>query len=447
LVLLAAGLVLFVIAREARVYGIVDLSNPVVMTLLSSVVIFGFVGASTVFSDANRSPVLPPGNGPLFRALATVGVSVLCIWAGSRVAEPLFRVRPQPLRQLRAVLSLDRMFLVVVIGALARLLLFLTGNFGYASFGPGGELSGYFNWLATGSLLLPFAAGLFLVDWITTRRRASLHAVASLFLVEAFTSIVAGVKGLVLSLLIFLGVTALRAGRRPSLRLGAVTAALFLVVISPSVQAYRTQINQSGTPTSLRSRITAPLSLVTGGSSSTLDTAKNAYQNTLSEERDLTADVALIQARTPSIYPYEHGSRWWFAPLAAAVPRALWPGKPSFSNGPEIAFKYGGAPTAYGTSMPTTQVGDEWIQFGWLGVIIASLTLGAIYRVAYTWVSRRRNAGWTIALCFVVSTFLFSAGLDVASLLTVAMRDFVVLGLVAAWVTRPAVNNNERTLV
>jgi len=446
-VLLAAGLVLFVIAREARVYGMVDLSNPVVMSLISSVVIFGFIGAPNVFRHATRSPLLPPGNGPLFRALAAVGASMLCIWADSRLAEPLFRARPQPLSQLAARVPSERIFLVVVVGGLARVLLFVTGNLGYGTFGQGGDATGYVNWVVTANSLLPFATGMLLVDWFTTRRRASLHAAAALFVVEALTSVVAGVKGLVLSLLLFLGVTAVRAGRRPSLRLAAATVAFFLVVISPSVQAYRLQVDQGGTPTGLRSRITTPLSLVAGGSNNTLDTAKTAYQNTLTEERDLTTDIALIQARTPSIYPYEHGRRWTLAPLAAAVPRALWPGKPSLSNGSEIAFKYGGAPTAYGTSMPATLVGDEWIQFGWLGVIFASLVVGAIYRVVYTWVARRRNAGWTIALCFVVPTFLFGAGLDVASLLTAAGREFLVVGLAAAWVLRPTTNSTERRLV
>jgi hypothetical protein len=337
------------------------------------------------------------------------------------------------------------MLVVIVIGASARLVLFATGGLGYAGF-RGGDLTGYGNWVAAANSLLPLAAGLFLVDWISTRRRTSLYAVTTLFLVEALTSLVAGVKGLLLLLLVYLGVVALRAGRRPSLRLAVSTVALFLIVIAPSVQAYRSQINQSGTPRSLGSRITAPLALVSGESSSTVNTAKTSYQNTLDEERNLLVDVALIQARTPSVYPYEHGKRWLLAPLAAGIPRAIWSGKPSLSNGSEIAFRYGGSPTPTGTSMPETMVGDMWIQFGWLGIIGASLLVGAFYRSAYTWVARRRNAGWTIALCYVVSTYLFSAGLDIASLLTAATREFLVVGVVAAWVLHPATSDDERRL-
>jgi putative Mn2+ efflux pump MntP len=96
--------------------------------------------------------------------------------------------------------------------------------------------------------------------------------------------------------------------------------------------------------------------------------------------------------------------------------------------------------------MPETMVGDMWIQFGWLGIIGASLLVGAFYRSAYTWVARRRNAGWTIALCYVVSTYLFSAGLDIASLLTAATREFLVVGVVAAWVLHPATSDDERRL-
>jgi hypothetical protein len=437
LTLLAAGLVVFVVAREARVYGMVDLSNPVVMSLIASVVFFGLLGGANVFPGASRRPLLPVSNGSLFRAFATVGVSMLCLWAGSRLAEPVFRVRPQPLSRLTAQVRQGRVLVVVAIGASARVLLLVTGNLGYQGFGKSGDLTGYANWLATGYNLLPFAAGLLLVDWFTTRRRASLHALVALFVVEMATSIVAGVKGLLLQLVIYLGVVAVRAGRRPSLRVAVTGAVFFVIVIAPSVEAFRAQVQQSGAPTSLMSRITAPLSLVGGSSGSALAAAKASYRNTLLEEQNLVVDIALIQSGTPSIFPYEHGQRWLLAPLAAAIPRAVWPGKPSLSNGTDLAVKYSrAAPDT--TSMPATTVGDEWIQFGWLGVIGASLILGAVYRLAYTWVARRRSAAWTIALCFVVAGSVFSAGLDVASLMTSAARTFVVLGLFAAWVLRPS---------
>jgi hypothetical protein len=326
---------------------------------------------------------------------------------------------------------------VVAIGALARLALLVTGNLGYQGYGKSGDLTGYAYWVATGNTLLPFAASLFLVDWLTTRRRASLHAVVALFLVEALTSVLGGIKGLVLTLVVVLAVVALRAGRRPSLRVGVAAAILFLVVLAPSVETFRAQVRQSGAPTTLASRIKAPLSLVGTNSSSALDSAKNSYQNAVVEERSLVMDIALIQAKTPSIYPYEHGKRWLLAPLVAAVPRALWPGKPNLWS-EDIAYRYGGASRPGGTAQPAGLVGDGWIQFGWLGVIFASLALGAFYRVAYAWVARRRNAGWTIALCFVVATSVSTGGLDLASVLTTAARTFVVLGLVAAWVLRPA---------
>jgi hypothetical protein len=439
MVLLVAGGVILVIRREADAYGMVDLSNPVVMSLLASVVFFGLLGAPNVFSSASHHPLLSPGDGPLFRALATVGLSMLCIWLGSRLAEPIFRARPQPLSRLWAQVRQQRMLVAVAVGVLARLVLLVTGNLGYQGYGKGGDLTGYANWLATANDLLPFAAGLFLLDWFTTRHRASLNAMLILSASEVATSIVAGVKGLVLSLVVFLGVGAIRAGRRPSVRVAATAAIVFLVVIGPAVESFRHQVQQSGAPTSISQRITAPLSLVGGSSGGALGAAKASYKNAVYEERNLLVDIALIQSRTPSIFPYQHGRRWLQAPLVAAVPRALWPGKPSLSNGTEIAVKYGGAPASAGTSMPATMVGDAWIQFGWLGVVAASLALGALYRLVYTWVVRRGSAAWTIALCFVVAGSVFSAGTDLASLLTSAAREFVVLGFVAAWVLRAPV--------
>jgi hypothetical protein len=437
--LLAAGAVSLVIRREARVYGMVDLSNPVVMSLLASIVFFGLLGAPNVFSSASHDPLLSPGHGPLFRALATVGVSMLCIWVGSRLAEPLFGARPQLLGRLWAEVSQQRALVVVAIGAFARLFLLISGNLGYQG-SKAIDLTGYANWLLTADHLLPFGAGLFLVDWFNSRRRASLYVVVLLLVGEVTTSILAGVKGLVLSLIIFLAVVAVRTGRRPSLRVALAGVAVFLVVIAPAVDAFRVQVQRSGAPTSVVGRVTAPLSLVGITSGDALGAAKTSYHNTLLEEQNLLVDIALIQSRTPSIFPYEHGRRWLQAPLVAAVPRALWAGKPALSTGGEIAVKYGGSPSET-TSMPTTMVGDAWIQFGWLGVIAASLALGAVYRLTYTWVVRRRSAAWTIALCFVVAGSVFGTGTDLASLLTSAAREFVVLGLVAAWVLRTPVQS------
>jgi hypothetical protein len=434
--ILAAGAVLLVVRREARVYGMVDVSNPVVMSLLASVLFFGVLGAPNVFPGSARRPLVPAGDAPMFRALATVGASMLFLWIGSRVVEPVFRPRQRMLAPLRARIRPQRVLVVVIVGAVARFVLLLTGNLGYQGFGRSGDLTGYSNWLATANDLLPFAAGLLLLDWFSTRRKASLHALIAVAVVETATSIVSGVKGLALSLLVFLAVVAIRSGRRPSLRVAAILAAIFLLIIAPSVEAFRAQVQRSGAPTSLIGRITEPLSLV-GGSSRALGVAKTSYHNTLLEEQNLLVDVVLIQTRTPSVFPFEHGRRWLRAPVVAAVPRALWRGKPSFSNGADLAVRYAGAAPGT-TSMPATMVGDAWIQFGWLGVIGGSLALGAVYRLVYVWVARRRNQGWTLALCFVVAGSLFSAGLDLASLVTSAARVFLVLAIVASWVLRPA---------
>jgi hypothetical protein len=436
LTLLAAVGVILAMRREARVYGMIDLSNPLVMSLVASVVVFGVLGVPNIRASNVANPLLAPGSGPLFRALSAVGVFMLGLWVGSRIAEPLFRLRPQRLNKLAAHVQQHRLFVIIAIGAIARFLLLASGNLGYQGYGKGGDLTGYANWLATANDLLPFAAGLALVDWFTRRRRSSLYTTVALFFVEMLTSIVAGVKGLTLLLLIFLAVTTVRAGRRPKIWVALVIGVLVFTVIAPSVEAFRAQVQHSSSPTSVISRIKTPLSLASSGAGGSVSAAaKTSWRNALLEEQNLIVDIALIQSRTPSIYPYEHGKRWLLAPLIAAVPRAIWPGKPSLSNGGELAVKYSGA-AAGTTSMPATTVGDAWIQFGWLGVIGAALALGAFYRFAYTWVARRTNPGWTVALCFVVSTSLFGAGLDVASLLTSAVREFVVLGLFAVWVVR-----------
>jgi hypothetical protein len=70
-----------------------------------------------------------------------------------------------------------------------------------------------------------------------------------------------------------------------------------------------------------------------------------------------------------------------FDAVAAVVPRALWPGKPTTAGSGDIVSTYTGIDFAYGTSVGVGQVMELYINFGTLGVIIGFVIIGAFVAV------------------------------------------------------------------
>lgn len=88
--------------------------------------------------------------------------------------------------------------------------------------------------------------------------------------------------------------------------------------------------------------------------------------------------VALINARTPSLYAYGDGTRYLYLPLLVAVPRALWNGKPVLDDGIRFSETYWEIPPLSRTSTPLTQIGDLLRNFGLIGVVIGMALWGGV---------------------------------------------------------------------
>jgi hypothetical protein len=64
------------------------------------------------------------------------------------------------------------------------------------------------------------------------------------------------------------------------------------------------------------------------------------------------------------------------APVAAMIPRALWPGKPILTTGYDFSQQYYGLPSGIYTSASITPIGDLFRHGGYLPVLVGMLILG-----------------------------------------------------------------------
>lgn len=117
-------------------------------------------------------------------------------------------------------------------------------------------------------------------------------------------------------------------------------------------------------------------------------------------------------AGTP-ILPYAKGETY-LANLVSWVPRSVWPDKPLGLGSTAVQWI---SPRQFGTghSVAVTYVGEFVYNFGWLGVVLGSVALGAMLgfgdRYAFRTVARFRQGIWPIC-AFVTYVLLLSAQLD-----------------------------------
>lgn len=95
---------------------------------------------------------------------------------------------------------------------------------------------------------------------------------------------------------------------------------------------------------------------------------------------DLVHQLAHIYSRTPSVVPHQYGSTYSFF-FVALIPRALWPDKPEagaanyfYGVNYEITTEEGALRSTFGVGL----VGEAFINFGWVGVILIMMLQGVI---------------------------------------------------------------------
>ena len=414
----ASGAMLVVLAALPTLWRLrIDPLDAAGIYALASALLLGLT--SLMWLDATpRRP--PPGVDPsdVSDALLLTAAGVAAFGVGARLTGPARRRPPLEL-PASAAPSILAMVGVFAVGAMALGAGLAVGVLGYNARGAAAEGSTLFasaqlfsNAAELGTFVVLICA---LAAFATGGRHYGRLLVVVLVLQSA-AGFVAGYKLQVVLPLVLagLGYVACR-GRIPwrAVVIGAVVTAL---LVAPANRLYRQYLRPD--------RTVSAGDAVEGGST------------VVSNRIRLIDSVALIDVRTPSVYPRGDGDRYLYLPALIAVPRAVWPEKPVFNEGLEFSNSYWQLPSRYRTLTPLTQVGDLLRNFGAAGVVVGLCLWGVVLGL-FTLVCRRlRSLRTEVVYLVALATGVPLVEMVLPELLTGAARTLPVAAAVA-WFLLP----------
>jgi len=156
----------------------------------------------------------------------------------------------------------------------------------------------------------------------------------------------------------------------------------FLLIVVPFNQSYRSNArNVSGTLSVSQALGAAPGILgQTIGSGNVGGVLSSSATFLVSRINEIDSP-AIIMQRTPAEIGFVSPVQLVTAPIAALVPRAVWPGKPILDSGYEFSQTYYELPATVYTSSAITPVGDLYLHGGWIPVIVGMFLLGCGVRL------------------------------------------------------------------
>ena len=162
----------------------------------------------------------------------------------------------------------------------------------------------------------------------------------------------------------------------------AFTGLAFLLIVVPFNQSYRSAVRSaSGTLSARQALDTAPSilgqTIGTGNAGGALSSSATFLLSRITE----IDSPAIIMQRTPAEIGFVDPVQLVTAPIAALVPRAVWPGKPILDTGYEFGHTYYELPPTLYTASAITPVGDLYLHGGWFPVIVGMFLLGCGVRL------------------------------------------------------------------
>jgi len=135
--------------------------------------------------------------------------------------------------------------------------------------------------------------------------------------------------------------------------------------------------------------------------------------------------LSLIVKYTPSIWDFQYGKT--FIPLFVGfIPRVLWPGKPKFNLGQRFYIDYLGGNPFSGTSAAVTMVGDFYLNFHVIGIVVGMLLIGIIYKSIYLWLVKNEIKTEYCIFTYAMIFFVFwGIEQDVASIFMHFLRTIL----------------------
>jgi hypothetical protein len=137
----------------------------------------------------------------------------------------------------------------------------------------------------------------------------------------------------------------------------------------------------------------------------------NAAEN-LAERVGYVNFFAAVIKRVPRVLPHEGGALWWDSVTRPLMPRMFFPDKTSIEDSQRTRY-YTGLKVAgkeHGTSISIGYMGESYIDFGKIGMLLPVFALGWLLGAFYRWTLAQRYSSKAVGMG-VATAALFSAAL------------------------------------
>jgi hypothetical protein len=172
---------------------------------------------------------------------------------------------------------------------------------------------------------------------------------------------------------------------------------------------------------------------LTGGDSS----IEGETRASLTDRASLLPVLATAIKVTPTEKPFLTGQTYLMTPQLL-VPRILWSGKPLGNAPTTLLGIYSGIQTVDGAKTTSIAVGpivEAWLNFGWIGLVVAGAFFGALYGLParFSKLLVPTQVGWLVAAIFLVNCANLENSTPemICSLFTSLVAGLVLLALVS----------------
>jgi len=401
--------------------------------------------ATVTLSQQQRGVVAEIVLPNVLRALWLVSVGTT-MWTLGYVLGPGRLLRA---RTARAVDSLQRRYSGDVrspltpwqlygIGTAARAVATLTtGRVGYVGDAASAvsTASGYNQIVILLSLCAPIALAAAALQVFRQQLAAARVTMVILFLAEIGYGAASGHKQNFVLAVLAIAIPYTLARRRLPKAMLAALGIIFLVIVIPFTQAYRSAAR--GTTVTLTAgqavgAIPGILRATLNSENNLITVLPNSIGYLLQRGQDIDSP-AIIMQRTPGQIGFSSPADLVTGPLTALVPRALWPGKPILTTSYQFGQEYFEIPATVYSATSITPIGDLYRHGGWVPVIVGMFLFGCGIRLLDDALDVRDNPH-AILLILLLFPSLVMSEQDWITLLA-AIPPFVLLWLFTVAVT------------
>ena len=385
---------------------------------------FIYFGAASLYmlydpKAAYDSRVFPYLNASILLSIAGMAAMVYGYYLGRR----LIHTRPPRQMEVRGVLWLAAIFAMGFTGQFA-------GLAAERRLLPRGALAGLVSLLQQleGLSLVIYFLLMFL--WMSGRSTPGQKLLLALAVAPLELALVYAKVGNKSFTLIILGMPFVAyyyaRGRLPS-RSAVVMLLVTVFLIFPFYSAFRVTSRSSSIPTRAADTV----------STLTTDTPGTYAERSffvVGQRMALINSVAVVVREVGHTVDFQNGRTIYLTAVSLAIPRFLWPDKPSIGIGQDFARQFGILPRFdVETNVAITPVAEWYWNFGVLGVVVGMFLTGIFYRFIYSTLGQRSGADpFRLAIYAGILPTLMSFEGNVAGWVGTTIR-LLLMSLAAYW--------------